>query len=136
VTSSGVPEAVRRFASRHLEGVEMMEVLLLLHRQPDRWWTAETVAGELGTSLSSSERCLEVLASRRFLDARIAHAVLFRFSPVDPELEDGVRQLAAAYAGQRFAVISLVSSDRLASLRSFADAFRIRKRKEKADGDG
>ena len=136
MTSPGVPEAVRRFASRHLDGVEMMEVLLLLHRQPERWWTAETVAGELGTPRSSAERCLEALASGRFLDARLAHAVLFRFSPVDPELEEGVRQLAAAYAEQRFALISLVSSNRLAGLRSFADAFRIRRRKEKADGDG
>jgi len=136
LSNPGVPEAVRSFVNRHLDGVEMLEVLLLLHRRPDRWWTAETVAAELGTHPSSSERCLETLASRRFLDARLAHAVLFRYSPVDPELDQGVRQLAAAYAEQRLSVISLVSSNRLAGLRSFADAFRIRTRKERDDGSG
>jgi hypothetical protein len=51
----------------------------------------------------------------------------FRYAPRTPDLAGAVEELAQAYADRRVSVIGLIFAKPTDKLRSFADAFRIRK---------
>jgi hypothetical protein len=51
----------------------------------------------------------------------------FRFEPRTPEVAATVEELARTYAERRVSVIGLIFAKPTEKLRSFADAFRIRK---------
>jgi hypothetical protein len=127
VSADRLSATVRAFISAYIRSIEQLEVLLLLHRDPQRWWSAEGVAAELRTSRNSAEARLEEMASRNLLDARTAEAVLFRYRPLSAELDAGVRETAQAYAERRVAVTTFIYSAPGDDIRGFADAFRIRK---------
>jgi hypothetical protein len=51
----------------------------------------------------------------------------FRYEPRSADLADAVQALARAYADRRVTVIGLIFAKPTDKIRSFADAFRIRK---------
>lgn len=57
---------------------------------------------------------------------------MFQYQPQTPELDRAVAGLSHEYAERRVSVISLIFSKPMDKIRSFADAFRIRK--ERSDG--
>lgn len=122
-----LPAPVRGFIGEHIRSIEQLEVLLLLLRKPDQWWSAEAVAGELRTSRLSAETRLEEMASHNLLDVRTAESLLFRYHPATSALDVAVRETAQAYAERRVAVTTFIYSMPNDDLRGFADAFRIRK---------
>ena len=120
---------VRAFIAERVDSVAQLEVLLLLHARPDRGWTARDVAAELRIDPNWAERQLAELP-RRALAA--ASGESYRYAPATAELADAVAGLAKAYAERRVTVINLIFSRPADTLRSFADAFRLRK--DKPDG--
>jgi hypothetical protein len=119
---------VERFLSERIDSVEQLEALLLLQRHPDRWWTASAVASDLGGDPPSVARSLDTLCARNLLDVRIAQDVLFRFAPRASDAAT-LRNIAEAYRTHRMVVLQLLSRQ-IDSARDFADAFRLRGRKE------
>jgi hypothetical protein len=124
-----VPQRVRSLLASHVQTLEHLEVLALLCRDPERWWSAEGVAEELGISAGSAGARLEDLSSRMLLDARVAEAVMFRYNPVTDALRSSADDLARLYSDRPLQVIALVNALATAAIRGFADAFRIRPRK-------
>jgi hypothetical protein len=61
------------------------------------------------------------------LVAQQADPAAFRFDPRTTELAQAIEELARAYADRRVTVIGLIFAKPLDKIRSFADAFRIRK---------
>ena len=121
-----LPEPVNRFIVEYLDSAEQLEILLLLFRHSERDWSAEGVARELRISpLSSAERLEEF--AREGLLVRGEGGAGYRFGPRDPSLVDAVRGLVAAYAERRVTVINLIFSKPVDKIRTFADAFRLRK---------
>ena len=53
----------------------------------------------------------------------------FRYAPIPPALDATLVQLAKDYAERRVTVITLIFSKPVDKLRTFADAFRLRKDK-------
>jgi hypothetical protein len=123
-----IAPTVRRFIADHVQSAELLEVLLLLFRTADRWWSAEGVAQELHMSPRSTANRLEDLASRRFLDARVAETVMFRYKPVSAALEAMVADLARLHSEAPMEVARMVGARATEEILGFADAFRIRKR--------
>lgn len=115
--------------------MEQLEILLLLRSDAARWWRVEDVAEELTTRSAS--------VARRLLDLR-GHGLVtdatdedgdpgrFRYRPATRDLEESVTTLATVYATRRSSVIGLIFADPDRSLRTFADAFRLRE--ERDDG--
>lgn len=103
----------------------MLEVLLLMRRQPDRAWDARALTGELRSSpLVTSSSLAALIAAGLVIEES---AGTYRYRPARNELRDIVDRLAAAYAEYPFAVTQAVLHAPNDKVRLFADAFRIKK---------
>ncbi len=121
------PEEVRTLVATHIQSVEQLEVLLLLHAQQGRAWTAAEVAAELRIDAMSAASRLEDLSARGFLD----HAGgTYTFHSIDSAMSRAVTALAEAYRDRRVSLINLIFSKPVDKVRLFADAFKLRKDEE------
>lgn len=127
MSQADIPQVVRAFLARNIESAELLETLLLVHSAPEREWTPEDVAGSIYTVPASAIRRLEQLVALRLAQSTGAADPAYRYSPGSADLADQVSALAAAYRANRVAVINLVYSTPPDPLRSFADAFKLRK---------
>ena len=135
VVPTDIPSDVRRFIVDHIDSVEQLEVLLLLHRNPARWWTAADVNAEIRTSLASAADRLRDLAERRLAGVEPGTLPRYRFAPVDAAVGGLVSRVAETYRKHRVAIVTLVYSKPSDAVRDLADAFRLgRSRTEKGDG--
>lgn len=103
-----------------------LELLLLLHRSPDTYWTAGAAASALGTTEERTVAALQSLRRGRLIvEARETDA--FRYAPRRPRDAEAVDALAAAYDHQRVAVLEAVHASSNTSIDAFAEAFRWRR---------
>jgi hypothetical protein len=119
-------DAFCRFLKKCVPTVFSAELLLELAKHPDRWW-------ELGDLLASvppanvarqdARKYLETQAQLVKLDAdeRV------RYLPTTEEIHSHVQTLARAYNERPVTLIRVIYAFRDSRIRSFADAFRIRK---------
>lgn len=122
-----MPAPVKRFIAGHIESVEQLEVLLLLRGANDKTWTADEVARALVIRRESAQHWLGDLHSRGLL-LKIDEG--HRYDVPERETEQAIDQLAESYANYRVAVIGLIFSKPSARVTVFADAFRIRRRRD------
>ena len=114
---------------RHLGSILQLDVVLLLHANPARWWSADGVAEELRVGQSAAREALEELGSTNLLDMRIGNDLTYRFAPWQPEAAEFMAEIAAApYAAREVVAQRSVTS----AAKRFADAFRLRS--PKSDG--
>ncbi len=125
--TSDLPENVRRFIAHHIHSVEQLEILLLLHQQPERVWNSEAVARELRIAPASATERMEDMVHTRLLRRQGVSPEEYRYGPESMKLDDAVRGLATEYAKRRVMIINLIYSKPIDKIRTFADAFRIRK---------
>ena len=115
------PSAFRTFVNKTITSVEQIEVLLILHANPERVWTV----GEISAILRSSPYAIE---SRMpgLISAKLARAVEGGYQyTASGRAHAFVETLQEEYSARRFSVIELVFS-KPDPLQSFADAFRLR----------
>jgi hypothetical protein len=122
-----VPTAVRRLIADRIESVQQLEILLLLRAASDKEWSPEEVARALVTEVDSSEDWLERMTRARLLTS---NGDSYRYAPATAEMEDAIDGLAESYAKYRVAVIALIFSKPSERVRTFSDAFRIRRGKD------
>jgi len=134
VTESGLPEDVRHFLSTHIRSVGELEVLLLLHRDPARWWTAEQVNRELKTSHQSALKHLEDLRDGGLVQERRLADQEFRFHASDPGLVPVVRTIDSLFKDWIASIVDVIYAPRGNSIRDFAEAFRLGKKGDPNDG--
>jgi hypothetical protein len=123
---------VRSFVHDQIESVVQVEVLLLLHAEPGRAFAGADVVEALRVEPAWAEAQLSHLCGRGILAE--AGPGSFRFAPRTAEVAGAVAGLARAYADRRVTVIGLIYAKPSEPLRSFADAFRIRKDQGMDDG--
>lgn len=122
-----ISPAVRAFIAQNIESAELLETLLLVHSAPDREWTPEDVARSIYTVPAGAMRRLEQLVGMQLATSTGAADPAYRYAPGTPALAAQVDALAAAYRANRVGVINLVYAPPPDPLRSFADAFKLRK---------
>jgi hypothetical protein len=119
--------ALIEFIYRFCPSVPRLEALLHIQANPGQVWTPRDLAREI-QPLSTDEAwdLLVTFYGHGFLTPVSRDS--FRYEPSSPELAQGVSALTKAYAEQRIAVLEhLARLAGLDSVRSFADAFIIRK---------
>jgi hypothetical protein len=79
VTESGIPRHVEQFIAEHINSVEQLEVLLLLHDRSSEEWTAATVARELHIDPGSAGRRLADWHARGLLSVSEASDPTYRW---------------------------------------------------------
>lgn len=132
MSESGVDPAVVSFLGDHIDSVLELELLLLLRAAPARAWTAADLATELKIDPAFAGEQLAKFSQRGFLARVDGSDPAYRYAPQSTQLDDSVAAVAAAYTTYRVTIIGLIFSKPTSNLKSFADAFRIRK--DKSDG--
>ena len=111
-----------------IDSIPELEAVLLLREYREREWTAVDAGARLYVSKPVAAHILTVLEERGFL-ARVGES--YRYAPKSGALDATIDALVSAYSQHLVAVTQLVHSKPSASVRQFADAFRLRKDKDK-----
>jgi hypothetical protein len=127
MSGGGIAGNVRAFVDQHIDSAELLETLLLVHSGGEREWTPEQVAQSIYTVPAGATRRLEQLVDMGLVSSNGAMNPAYRFAPSTAELRGQVDDLAAAYKGNRVAVINLIYDRAADPLRSFSDAFKVRR---------
>ena len=115
---------VHAFIAESISSVEMLEVLLLLHRAPDTYWGVPAISHQLGLKKELVRTATQRLAEHHLVAT--SHTTdAYRFE-ADEGRTATTDALADAYRDQRIQVINTIYSENLRRLRAFSDAFRIR----------
>ena len=123
---------VQAFITERIDSVMQLELLLLLAARADRASTPADLAGELRIDPVWVDSQLREMAGHGLLEVADGPPPQFRYRPRTAELARTVADLAQAYADRRVTVIGWIFSKPVDKLRSFADAFRLRK--DRPDG--
>lgn len=122
-----LPEDVRSFLRAHIESVMQLEVLLCLRRRPDVAHDPTELSRELGGSVDAAISCLRELERSRLVVRDDPDELTHRYAPADRDLAGAVDLLADTYAKRKVAVVTEIFSQPKDDLRSFSDAFRLRR---------
>lgn len=115
---------IKAFIAQHVRSVGHLEALLLLARERTKLWTATDLSSELRTNPSYAQDQLDELTSTGVVQYE-PNAKAYHFNPeIDSEILD---QLELAYKVKRTTIINLIYNQPMERIRSFADAFRIKK---------
>jgi hypothetical protein len=117
--------SVDRFLRSTLRSVWELELLLLLRRQRACLWTADELVRDLRASVLIVGDSLDSL-QKVGLVSRNANEQ-YQYWPITPELDQLVDDVAAAYTSSPVAVTEAILSSPSTSVRTFADAFKIKK---------
>jgi len=118
-----IPAAVEKFIRRHIDSVEQLEVLILLRENPEREWSAASVARELRSTTSAIQLRLDRLVDHRFVTK--SHNGTYSFD-AQAQIASEIDELIATYRTRRTTIIEMIFAAPSDSVRSFADAFRLR----------
>jgi hypothetical protein len=124
VAGEKISNEVKQFISVHIQSAAELEILLLLHSERTRGWTAADVAGKLAISTEWAADQLSDLNKRGLLS--VNSEFKYKFDPRKVEINSLVDQLAVNYAKSRVSVISLIFSKPSGKIRILADAFKLR----------
>lgn len=122
------PADIKQFIADHVDSVAQLELLLLLRADPGRDWTADEAGRDLYSAPDVTALQLADLQARAFVTGG-PRPDSFRFHPQTAEQDQLLARLADLYRDRRVAVITAIYSKPVDKIRSFADAFRLRKEK-------
>lgn len=128
MTSTPIPEDLRRFVLTSVPSVPFLEALLLLRADPAQHWSADTLAGRLYTREKIAQGLLDDLCTAgmaRRCDAPAPDA--YCYAPTSEALRDRIDRLADLYARHLVEVTHLIHSTLDRKAQQFADAFKLRK---------
>lgn len=123
------PEDLKQFLLGHVSSVAQLEALLLLRSQREREWTADEVSRALATTAEMASEQLAELQARGLLARKGEPNTRYQYWPATPDLDAQVSRLETTYRERRVAVITAIYSQPVDKVRTFADAFRLRKDK-------
>ena len=132
MAESDISPAIRDFITEQIDSVLQLEVLLLLFAHRSRAFTIDDITKELKIDANWLSAQLARLCSVGILVCMSQSNVsTYQYQPAKRELDEIVQGLADAYAQRRVSVVSLIFNKPTDRLRHFADAFRIRKDRDK-----
>lgn len=100
-----------------------LELLLLLHRNPDRAWTTPDLVREFRSSDAVVAESIERLVASGLV---VVDGDTVRYGPVSPEQDVLVRQLNDTYRTKPAAIRRLIVRGPAEKLKSFSDAFKLK----------
>jgi hypothetical protein len=114
-----------RFLQSVVPAVDAAELLLLFHRKPDDWLTAPEAVQKLGPGINpgDAQKYLEVFRDRGLLEME---GERFRYRRAS-EFAPSVDTLWQAYTQRPVTLIRVIYALRDSRIKSFAEAFRLRK---------
>lgn len=124
--SPSLSPRAQEFLRRHIGSILQLDIVLLLHADPARWWSVAQTAEELRIGQPFARQALEELGTTNLLDMRIGTDLTYRYAPWQPETAVLIEEIAhARYDARDFVAQRTATS----AAKRFADAFRLRTRK-------
>ena len=124
-----ISEGLKSFIKEKIQTVLLLEVLLLLHHQQPRSFTAVEVANELGFEKEEAQDQLKALQAIGVVQSTLDKPK-YSYHPVNAQLRSLVQQLAVGYSEQRVPILSIILADHPDRTRLFAEAFGIIRRSD------
>lgn len=124
---SQISASLTEFLQKRVSSAEQIDVLLLLRQGRERSWTASDVAAALGTASESAGMRLFLLASSGLITFEPTATPQYRFAPLGDADEAALDDLAGIWILSREMVVAIVEKRPSDPVRSFADAFKLRK---------
>lgn len=125
MTDEILPKEIKWFLLRHIDSIAQLEGLLLLHKDPDKEWTAKALAHGLFIDESQASAIILRLFEQGFITE--TENEFYCYQPKSPELADMVNQLADLYRRYLVPITNLIHTKSQSRVQEFANAFRIRK---------
>lgn len=122
--SDAFPPELKQFIVQHIESLAQLEVLLYMREHADRSITPQELANRLALTVELSSAILADL-TKRGLVAKVEAA--YRYQAASGEIDQLVAVLAEAYRSRRLAVTNEIYSKPLQKVKTFAEAFRLRR---------
>ena len=123
----GLSENLEQFLRERLPSTEQVDIVLLLRRDRERAWSAPEVAQELGTPPESTAMRLFLLASNGVVAFDgVGGIPRYRYTS-NANADALITELAEAYAARPQDVYDVIGTPARDPLRSFADAFKLKK---------
>ncbi len=129
MSSQPISPGVQEFVAEHIHSVTQLELLLLLHRDPEVGWTARAAAAEMRYPEQWAADQLERFAITGLLATDGGVEAKYRYSPSSTRAVV-VDELAELYRRRRTAVTSLIFTPATDEVRLLSDAFLIRRDKD------
>lgn len=117
-------EDLKAFIKEQVQTVSRLEVLLLLHREPSRSFTAVDVAVELGFEKKVAQEQLRSLAALDLLVQANTDEAKYSYHPTNVRSWSMVDELAITYSKRPVPILSLILNECVDRTRVFAEAFR------------
>jgi hypothetical protein len=127
LSDDGLSPEAADFVARFIESIHQIELLMLLRRTPDQWWTADEIARELHEPAPIVSADLSGFRGHGLVAVQSMVPMTYRYEPGSVHLHAGVESLAAAYQETPLALAKAVAERPDRVLRTFADAFRLRR---------
>jgi hypothetical protein len=133
VSADQLPADVTLFLRTHIPTVLQLELLLLLHGNADRWWTAESANREHQSTVDATRRYLQTLCDAKLLECRSEIEPQFKFAAEREQDRATIAVLARLFRTHYYSIVDAIYAPRRKDIHDFAEAFRLNKKK---DGDG
>ncbi len=126
-----IPDEVKKFIFLNINSLEQLEVLLFLHKYSENKYSSAEIAQELRTNPGSTEEKLKEIYSLGILNITDKTNPFYQYNQANKYIVE-INMLAKAYRDYKHTVITLIFSKPLDNIRSFADAFKLKK--DETDG--
>ncbi len=122
------PDEITRFIEAHIESVDQLEILRILALDRDKEWSSTALAQEAQIQPAMIAVLLQALESRGLLTVVRGPSLFYRYGPHTPDLEEKMSCLLDLYNHRPVTMIRVVAARaKQSALKTFADAFRLRK---------
>jgi|SRR5688572_1630648 hypothetical protein len=133
MTERRLSEAAEQFLQQSVGSMLHLEIVLLLRRDVQQWFTPAALAVVLRVSVDSTERALEHLAAANLIDVKIGNSLAYRFAPLDADVRPLIDEIARVHYEDRQALEAILARwGGAGAARAFADAFRLPRKKPHA----
>lgn len=122
---SQIDDKMIAFIRRYVRTVGALEVLLLLHRESQRTWSADEIARHFRGSAAAIAEYLAHFKRAGFVVEERADA--FRYAPKDIDADATVSELAGLYGERPVSVVDVIYTEPSDPVRALADAFKLKK---------
>jgi hypothetical protein len=125
IMPSEIPEGLRDFMKKYINSISLLEVLLMLKRDPARSWSAKDISNEMRTNPSyASAQLAELIALKLVIPADREEAFCFDSHSIHSAV---IAELEELYSNRRPTIINFIYAPPIDSIRDFANAFKIKK---------
>lgn len=122
-----IADDIKQFVNQYISSVASLELLLLMRKHPSKRWTKDNLCLELRSNSFHIEYLLNELLISELIQQEKSNSESVYYYTDNTKWEHVISSLEQTYAQKRLSVINLIYMQPVDKIRTFANAFKIRK---------